>query len=156
MSVLSKGRRFLWQFAELSGLLIAALLFFTVGPEIENKLFPVKSDFEVDYTAVDGENLIIGGMMVKDRPCRYLKPTKAVTTSGINLLVKSTTGRNGANWLSHPDQEQRFGDWIVIGGAYEEIIFYQEHQCHPLWVTTTVLGIHDDTQREYVHESTPY
>jgi hypothetical protein len=115
----------------------------TVAQRIEQLYFPVNVDWTPSSVTREGDNLIVAGTMVHARDCQYIPPPRARTIDGQGLLVESRSPTRATSWAVS-DTPQRFGPWVVHGGAGKRVLFYQEHRCHLLWHITTDLGEVDD------------
>jgi len=67
-----------------------AFIFIGIGPEVERKLLPVKTDFTVLDAYTDGNDLIVTTSSVKHRSCKFVG-TRAKTADGLHLQLKRIT-----------------------------------------------------------------
>lgn len=129
-------------FKSLIGLLLGLVVVATVivkGPEMESTYLPVSKDWTPAVVERDGADLLVAGTLVKERACMYVPPPRARDHDGRNPAVVSASPTALQSWA--PDENaQQFGPWRIIGGAGKRVLFFQEHRCHPLWTTFTVLG----------------
>jgi hypothetical protein len=124
-------------------MLFSALVFVTVvmiqGPMQESEHAPVITNWTPLAVVVEGDDVIISGMMVKSRGCSYLPPPRARSSDGRVFPVISTAPLPGFSWAPSPTPQQ-FGPWRVVGARGYRLELYQEHRCHIFWPTFTVLG----------------
>jgi hypothetical protein len=120
-----------------------ALTLLAVSQWVEQIFFPVNTNWTVDLTWHEGPDLYISGTMAHVRDCDYVPPPRARDSLGENVLVVSLSKSSSKSWAVS-DEPQRFGPWLVPGGAGKQWTFYQKHICHPLWGVTSVLGSVDD------------
>lgn len=106
---------------------------------IEQRWFPVNTDWTIDDIRTDGRDVLISGTMRKVRACEYIAPVRARTSDGVHLLVTSTSPTSGQTWAPSIRPLQ-FGEWRIHGAAGSSVEVYQVHRCHPLWLTFSILG----------------
>lgn len=123
--------------------LIIVLTFLIVGPEIESRLFPVKSNFRITEVKVNkGTDLVVQGTMRKERSCLFVPGIVVKDSHGRLLPVTNKSKTQTVSWVTTKDGEsdQSFGPWVVHNGAGGKLRFYQHFRCHFLWTTTSYLG----------------
>ena len=126
----------------LSVLLICLIMLWAAisyGSTLESRFDPALRDWTPVSVEVDGVDIVVTGMVVKARGCAYVPPPRARDLGGKHYTVVSTSPTAGTSWapLGTP---QWFGPWRVIGGRGVELELYQEHRCHDLWPTFSILG----------------
>ena len=122
------------------GFLIGATLGFAVLQQIEPVMLPVTTDWEPLSVTVEGDDLVVSGVMVKRRNCDYIQPPRARSATGNKqFVVISRAPTSGLSWAADADP-QPFGPWVIKGAVGHRIEMYIAYRCHPLWVTNTILG----------------
>lgn len=111
-----------------------------VMPDVEGKLFPVATAYDVTFLDTPSQNsTVIEGYMDKKRQCDFLAMRAYLhDTNGnrvlANLDVKETVKlRTEGRWP--------WGPWTVnipIFQAASTLLIETDHKCHPLWLTRTV------------------
>lgn len=131
-----------------AGLLCGLWAAVTLGKIIESRVWPVSVEWRPTEAYNDHNDLYIVGLMVKQRKdCAYIPPPRARDENGLNYVIVSRSPTARQTWPAD-DRPQRFGPWVVIGGANKVLHFWQEHNCHPLWTITTRLGTYTPGQLE--------
>lgn len=106
---------------------------------LEQAVLPPQKDWHVTEWRIDGDDVVLTGLVTKTRDCEYHPPPRARDELGQNYLVDSASRMKALSWKASPIP-QRFGPWRVIGGAGKRLHFYQEFRCHGLWLTMVDLG----------------
>lgn len=120
------------------GLVSAVIAFLTVGSWAESTLNPPVHGWTVTSIRAEGPDLLLNGTLEKTRFCEHVKPPRAKTSSGVNLLVVSSS-QNTSSWLPG-DEPQRWGEWRVRGAVGQEVTSFLEYRCHALWPIFVKLG----------------
>ena len=134
-----------YPFSALAGAAMAFALFMLI-PALANvfeaRLMPVTVEWAVKDVRRDGDDLYIGGTMIKRRPCLYLPPIIVRDEIGHNYLMEHQSAVRGNSWAAS-DTPQRFGPWKVHKGAGKLLTFSAVYECHSLWPTFNTLGTFD-------------
>lgn len=123
----------------LATLLLLAWAVLSYGSQLESRFDPVQEEWMPVSVEADGVDVIITGTVVKTRGCEYIPPPRARDIGGKHYTVVSTAPSSPFSWRPL-DTPQWFGPWRVIGGCGVDLELYQEHHCHPLWPTFSILG----------------
>lgn len=138
------GVRFILTVAAML-LSLGALMIF--GPSAEIALFPVSINWRVDRVAHEGDNLILSGTVVRNRKhCKYLAPPGA--RDGADNLGLISMSQGPTDTWAFSTVPQRWGPWVIVGGAGRRLEFFIHHRCHAAWMLTTELGQYDDRKRD--------
>lgn len=124
----------------ISSLLLAA----AVMPWLETTLNPVVTQWKVTSFWVEGNDVIIGGTMLRHRgECQYNPPPmvrlKSERGPEINVAVESLSPTRSFSFAASKEP-QVWGPWRIAGGRGMKMSFYNHYRCHPGWTTTAVLG----------------
>lgn len=119
--------------------LIFAVSVLVWGPSAESQYYPVQREWSPMSVKIDGAALLVTGTVIKSRGCEYVPPPRARDANGKHYPVISLSPTANQSWrpLGTP---QQFGPWRVVGGKGVGLEFYQEHRCHDLWPTFSILG----------------
>ena len=108
-----------YPFAAIFGALVCLAglsLFPSALPSLEQSLFPVADGWRVETAVRDGDDLLLTGTMIRERPCRFLPPVVARNERGQNLKLVHQSAIGGTSWA--PSSEpQKWGPWRIVGGA---------------------------------------
>lgn len=118
----------------------------SLGPYLQQRLYPVIDSFRVYQTSVDKQGrLILSGSLDKNYGCVYKG------FSWFYVMPNGETERALIEFMDLPNNEpiqrptgvQNFGPWRITlprkaaGGTHYGIIY---HECLRLWVTRSVVG----------------
>lgn len=126
--------------------LITALAAVT-GPTVEGAYFPVVRNVKFELVNQDKDKITLSVTGVKIRSCRFIEVMVLVKKDGQwvqgtvdfqNSFIPPPSPPRGP--LTRPIGEQHFGIWVIRPEG-SEILFEVVHNCHPLWLTSTPLGI---------------
>jgi hypothetical protein len=118
----------------VAGLLMAPFLIalapivFEAGGVLQDRMVPIISDWKVTDSKVEGADLIVSGVMTKNRDCVFLPPTLARDQAGLNHRVISTANAGGTTWAAD-EQPQKWGPWKVPDGAGKNLVFVNVYLC---------------------------
>lgn len=120
--------------------MVLVLAFFTVGPWIETKYFPVYSKFTIVESQQTPEGLQMVARFTKKRNCDpqgygwFVGDFGALRQVRLHTLPGYTIHRPLGTQLTQPFvvKELTVAD---LANIYAEVY----HRCHPLWITRTVI-----------------
>ncbi len=112
-----------------------------VGPWVERQLLPV-SKFEVKYSTCDGGCVTVSGVLNKYRACEFVEAYARVAANNEPAQITAIEYRDKPHGLklSRPLGVQAWGPWYVAATPGDRVEMYARHQCHPFWVTETLLA----------------
>lgn len=131
----------------LVGLLLTLILFF-YAQRLEPIFFPIVDSFSITRAFVQDDNLYIGGLLDKLRPCLVTDVNvweRDVQTGVMSLLAvdfrPDEYHGNFDTLHTRPEGLQEWGPWKLDlpASGDDHIMVISKHQCHPLWETETVL-----------------
>ena len=103
--------------------------------EIEHRMFPVVSDFEITRSERTPNGVLIWGTFEKERDCQFVE---AVVLAGAISLDLEYLDRSKNKAVSRALGPQTFGPWRISPDLYP-LRIVARHSCHPLWLNTTTL-----------------
>jgi hypothetical protein len=144
-----RGQIALWAMERLAfviGMFIALFGVYTV----ENKFFPVISNWQLEYITRENNTYTMGGVMRKDRACELLH-TSVMAVPKIPVAPRVLVYQVQANEIigaGGPVGMFTWGPWTVkvpdtLMGKLdwiESIEVVGHHRCHALWTQETVYG----------------
>ena len=100
---------------------------------------PIVAEWRVETARVEGDDLVLAGTMIKQRPCMFVAPPMASDEYGRNYQVvsPSTTDAVSRGARSTP---QSWGPWIVQGGAGKALEFMAVYICESGRASVVELG----------------
>lgn len=119
-------------------------IFYTVGPSIETRFFPVVSKLQIlSIKAVDADHTEIRAGFRKLRNCEYLGIAWYVGTRPDDIervAVAVMRDRNDTSDPNRPVGYHKAGPWIVtlpLDDVEKRSFAQLAHRCHPFWTTIT-------------------
>mgnify|MGYP000134343334 FL=1 len=119
--------------ALLGGLIAMFVIFmsgplFTLGRAAYDELVPVATNWRVLDWRTEGDDIVLSGLMTKQRECVYVPPPMARDELGQNYELVNLSPANGGTWAvsGHP---QKWGPWRVAGGAGKRLTFHILYSC---------------------------
>ena len=114
---------------------------FAIGPWAERQFAPVAT-FEVHYTACEGGCVTLAGVLDKNRACPLIETYARVAPHGEAAQITAIEYRDkpAGLKLDRPTGIQKWGPWYVEANHGDRVELYARHQCHPFWVTETLLA----------------
>lgn len=119
--------------------LICAYVLFSAASAIERGLFPVVSRFDVLSIKSDGDAILIGGTLLKERDCE-ITALRALDEHESMLRVDYLDRPTNSTLHSRPVGPSSWGPWRVYPNGARYVILHAEHRCHSLWPIKTVLA----------------
>lgn len=125
----------------LLGFLVASVtttVWFEVARDIYDHFRPVVSDWRVIESSFVENDLVVSGVLTKNRDCLFVPPIIARDALGRNYTVTSTSPTANKSWVPS-DKPQHWGPWRVPDGAGKKLDFVIFYLCegHP---TASELG----------------
>ena len=117
------------------GAIVFALL---VGPWAESKASPVLA-FSVVDTTCQGGCVTVSGTLDKRRDCAFIETYARISRDGGIALIEYRGEKLGMKF-KRPLGPQAWGPWYVEADSGDRVEMYARHQCHPFWVTETLLA----------------
>jgi hypothetical protein len=130
------------------GLLLGVVLVVPLASRIEAEQMPPQVDWRpTEWHVVDGRDVYVTGLVRYVRHCTYIPPPGARDENGQNYMIESRAQAAGKQW-DVDERPQKFGPWIVYGGAGRQLTFYTTFKCHPMWETVVELGTLDTREKK--------
>jgi len=120
------------------GAIVFALL---VGPWAESKASPVLA-FSVVDTTCQGGCVTVSGTLDKRRDCAFIETYARISRDGgiSRIALIEYRGEKLGMKFKRPLGPQAWGPWYVEADSGDRVEMYARHQCHPFWVTETLLA----------------
>ena len=120
------------------GAIVFALL---VGPWAESKASPVLA-FSVVDTTCRGGCVTVSGTLDKRRDCAFIETYARISRDGgiPRIAFIEYRGEKLGMKFKRPLGPQTWGPWYVEADSGDRVEMYARHQCHPFWVTETLLA----------------
>lgn len=120
------------------GAIVFALL---VGPWAESKASPVLA-FSVVDTTCQGGCVTVSGTLDKRRDCALIETYARISRDGgiSRIALIEYRGEKLGMKFKRPLGPQAWGPWYVEADSGDRVEMYARHQCHPFWVTETLLA----------------
>ncbi len=120
------------------GAIVFALL---VGPWAESKASPVLA-FSVVDTTCQGGCVTVSGTLDKRRDCAFIETYARISRDGgiSRIALIEYRGEKLGMKFKRPLGPQAWGPWHVEADSGDRVEMYARHQCHPFWVTETLLA----------------
>jgi len=133
-------KQFLGGFLHSLTVTLSIFAFLLFLPEVESKLFPVLTDFQITRMNVsETGSVIIRGKVSKDRQCEYIHPWRARTLHTGRTLSVTIEEINVPNWAAGALID--FGIVTIEGANGEPFELYAEHRCGPLGTVISHLAV---------------
>jgi hypothetical protein len=123
-------------FANVIGIVAALWAMLLVAPEVENKFFPVLTDFEIEQYWFDGKNVTLVATIRKVRNCEYVAPWRAKAVNSGRMLQIVHEDVDSPNWSKGEIQTQ----FTILNTGIESFELWSEHKCHVGWSVFSFLG----------------
>ena len=128
--------------ATYSLIALGAIVFAVLaGPWVESKASPVLS-FSVVDTDCDGGCVTVSGTLDKRRDCDFVETYARISRdNGVpRIALIEYRGEKLGVKFKRPLGVQAWGPWYVAATPGDRVELYARHQCHPFWVTETLLA----------------
>jgi hypothetical protein len=119
--------------------LISAWALFSIASTVERGLFPVVGRFEVLSIKRDGDTILIGGTLIKERDCE-ITSLRAMSENESLLKIDFLDRPDNATLHPRPIGPSSWGPWRVHPNGSRYVILHAEHRCHSLWSIKTTLA----------------
>ena len=123
-------------------LVLGAIVFAVLaGPWVESKVAPVLA-FAVVDTNCDGGCVTVSGTLDKRRDCAFIETYARISRDGgiPRIALIEYRGEKLGMKFKRPLGPQAWGPWYVEADSGDRVEMYARHQCHPFWVTETLLA----------------